>query len=71
MILLGSHFSEDANGSDDGRASALDSIDGVYNESKNAYAVLAQLSGYQSMQQILEIFATKIIGNLMGSVDKI
>ncbi len=41
MILLGSHFADDANGSDDGPQSVLDSIDGVYNESKNAYAVLA------------------------------
>ena len=46
MILLGSHLSDDANGSDSVEQSALDSIDGVYNESKNAYIMLAQLSGY-------------------------
>ena len=45
LILLGSHLAEDANGSDDG-PQAIDSIEGVYNESKNAYAVLAQLSGF-------------------------
>lgn len=41
MILLGSHLSEDANGSDSVSQSALDSIDGIYNESKNAYMMLA------------------------------
>lgn len=45
LILLGSHLAEDANGSDDG-PQTVESIDGIYNESKSAYAVLAQLSGY-------------------------
>lgn len=33
--------------------------------------VIAQLAGHQNMEQILEIFSQKIIGNLMFSQDKV
>lgn len=36
LILLGSHLAEDANGSED-VAEPVDTIEGVYNESKQAY----------------------------------
>ena len=46
---------------------ALETFDGVYNESKTAYHMLAQLSGQNNMEEILDIFAQKIISNLMTS----
>ena len=57
MIMLGAHLSsepEDEN-------LQVDSIEGAYNESKSAYAMLAKLSGQQSMQAILEIFTQKLV----------
>lgn len=43
--MLGSHLAEDANGSDD-VLQVADTLEGVYNESKQAYGVLSQLAGY-------------------------
>jgi len=54
--LLGSNLSNDPEAED-----ALDTLDGVYNESKTAYHMLAQLSGQSNMEEILDIFAQKII----------
>lgn len=43
-----------------------ETIDGLYNsENEPALAVLAKLCGHQTIQLILEIFARKIITNLM------
>ena len=56
LILLGSNLSNEPE--EDG---ALDTLDGVYNESKTAYHMLAQLSGQNNMEEILDIFAQKII----------
>lgn len=60
LILLGSNLSNEPEADD-----ALDTLDGVYNESKTAYHMLAQLSGQNNMEEILDIFAQKIISNLM------
>jgi hypothetical protein len=56
LIMLGAHLSEEPEGE-----AALDTIEGVYNETKSAYGTLAKLSGHQTMQEILEIFATKLV----------
>ena len=67
LILLGNSLSNNEEADD-----ALEVLDGVYNESKVAYHMLAQLSGQNSMEEILEIFAQKIISNLQtqASPDK-
>lgn len=62
--MLGAHLSEEQEGE-----AALDTIEGVYNETKSAYGTLAKLSGHQTMQEILEIFATKLVQNLLRSTD--
>ena len=62
--MLGAHLSEEPEGE-----AALDTIEGVYNETKSAYGTLAKLSGHQTMQEILEIFATKLVQNLLRSTD--
>lgn len=66
--MLGSQLAGDANGAED--ESVCYTTEGVYNESKEAYSSLAQLAGFTSMQAILEIFAQKLIGNLMHSAEK-
>lgn len=48
---------------------ALDTIEGIYNESRSSYQMLAKLSGQNTMQEVLEIFATKFVQNLLGSND--
>lgn len=68
MILLASCIAQEASGSDS--PPPVDTIDGVYNESQQAYNTIAQLAGYQSIQAVLEIFAQKMIGNLMHSAKK-
>jgi hypothetical protein len=62
--MLGSHLSSEPESE-----AALDTIEGVYNESKNAYQMISQLSGQNSMQEVLEIFAQKLVQNLMTSAD--
>ena len=42
-------------------------IDKIKYDQKTAHDILAQLSGYNSMEEILDIFAQKIIRNLMTS----
>ena len=48
---------------------ALDTLDGVYNESQKSYTILAQLSGFSDMKEILAVFAEKMIQNLMTSCE--
>lgn len=60
--MLGSHLGDEPEGE-----AVVDSIDGVYNESKSAYSMLAKLSGFSNMQEVLEIFATKLVQNLLTS----
>ena len=62
--MLGSNLSSEPESE-----AALDTIEGVYNESKNAYQMISQLSGQNSMQEVLEIFAQKLVQNLMTSAD--
>jgi hypothetical protein len=62
LIMLGAQLAEEPEGE------ALDTIEGVYNESKSAYLMLAKMSGQNNMQEVLEIFATKLVQNLL-SVD--
>ena len=45
----------------------LDSLDGIYNESAKSIDMVARLCGYTTMQSILEIFAQKIVQNLVSS----
>ena len=47
MILLASCLAQEANGGDS--PPPVDTIDGVYNESQQAYNTIALLTGYQSM----------------------
>lgn len=54
--MLGAHLCEEPE--DEAR---LDTIDGVYNESKSAYSMLAKMSGQNSMMEVLEIFAQKLV----------
>jgi hypothetical protein len=56
LIMLGAHLCEEPE--DEAR---LDTIDGVYNESKSAYSMLAKMSGQNSMMEVLEIFAQKLV----------
>ena len=42
-------------------------IEGAYNESKSAYAMLAKMSGQSNMQEVLDIFAQKLVQNLLNS----
>ncbi len=51
--MLGSLLSDDANVAEP----VLDSAGDVYNESVQAFAMLATLAEFTSMQQILDIFA--------------
>jgi hypothetical protein len=62
MINIGHSMIEDPEKDD-----VLDSLDGIYNVSTRALDCLANLAGYQTMQIILEIFAQKIVQNLIQS----
>lgn len=56
LIMLGAHLCEEPE-----EEARLDTIDGVYNESKSAYSMLAKMSGQNSMMEVLEIFAQKLV----------
>lgn len=64
MLLLANNLSDDP---DD--KIGLDTLDGVYNESQKSYQILAQLSGFNEMKEILAVFAEKMIQNLMTSCE--
>ena len=56
LIMLGAHLCEEPE-----EEARLDTIDGVYNESKSAYSMLAKMSGQNSMMEVLEIFAQTLV----------
>jgi len=57
LIMLGAHLSSEP----DDEAFPVDTLEGAYNESKSAYTMLAKLSGYQTMQEVVEIFTQKLV----------
>jgi sugar phosphate permease len=61
MIMLGARLADEPE--DEG----VCDIEGIHNESKSSYAMLAKLSGQQNMQEVLEIFAQKLVQNLLNS----
>ena len=50
---------------DQDEVTVVDSLDNVYNETEKAYKYMAELSGMQSMGEILNIFVQMCISNLM------
>jgi hypothetical protein len=62
MVMLGQSMICEPDAND-----VLDSLDGVYNESAQAMDKVAQLCGYQNIQTVLDIFAQKIVQNLISS----
>lgn len=65
IIMLGAHLAKPEDVDD----SPIDTLDGIYNETSNGYQALANLAGFTQMEDILSLFADKLVGNLMASAE--
>ena len=66
--MLGSTLAEENNPT---TVKPVDTLDGVYNESQLSFNTIAQLIGFSKMTDVMEIFAQKLISNLLASANSL